>query len=50
MNYLFSKFFYLPFTGNCKIRTITYPESHNNCHILRYYECDLNVFCEQTPF
>ena len=32
---------------NC---TITYPQSHNNHHILRWYEWGLLVFCKQTPF
>ena len=42
MNYLFSKFFYLPLTGTFKNCTI-------NSHILRWYEWDLLVFCKQTP-
>ena len=48
MNYLFSKFIYLPLTETFKNCTITY--SHNNCHSLRWYEWDLLVFCKQTPF
>ena len=35
-------------TGTCKNCTITYPLSHNNRHILRWYEWDLLVFCKQT--
>ena len=50
MNYLFSKFIYLPLTETFKNCTINYPLSHNNCHILRWYEWDLLVFCKQTPF
>ena len=46
----FSKFFSLPLTGTFKNCTITYPESHNNRHILRWYEWDLLVICKQTPF
>ena len=50
MNYLFPKFFLLLFAGTIKNCTITYPLSHNNRHILRWYEWDLLVFCKQTPF
>ena len=45
----FKKFIKLPLTGIFKNCTITYPKSHNNCHILRWYEWDLLVFCKQTP-
>ena len=48
MNYLFSKFVELPLTGTFKNCTITYPYSQNNCHILRWCEWDLLVFCKQT--
>ena len=47
MNYLFPKFFELLQTGTFKNCTITYPKSHNNHHILRWYEWDLLVFCKQ---
>ena len=47
MIYLFSKFFYLPLTGTFKNCTITNPLSHNNRHILRWYEWDLLVFCNK---
>ena len=40
----------LPLTGTFKNSIITYPLSHNNHHILRWYEWDLLVFCKQTPF
>ena len=50
MNYLFSKFFQLPLTGIFKNCTITYPQSHRKCHILRLYEWDLIVLCKQTSF
>ena len=46
----FQNSFLLPLTGTFKNCTITYPESHNNHHILRWYEWDLLVFCKQTPF
>ena len=49
MNSLFSKFFKLLLTGTFKNCIITYPKSHNNRHILRWYEWDLLVFCKQTP-
>ena len=39
----------MPLTGTFKNCTITYPYSHNKCHILRWYEWDLLVFCKQTP-
>ena len=29
---------------------INYPLSHNNGHILRWYEWNILVFCKQTPF
>ena len=50
MIYLFSKLIYLPLTDTFKNCAITYPQSHNNWHILRWYEWDLIVFCKQTPF
>ena len=50
MNYLFSKFFQLPLTGTLRNCTITYPQSHRKCDILRWYEWDLLVFCKQTSF
>ena len=34
------------FFKNC---TINYPEIHNNCHSLRWYQWDLVVFFKQTP-
>ena len=37
-------------TGTVKNCTITYLESLNNHHILRWYERGLLVFCKQTPF
>ena len=43
---LFSKSFQLPSTGTFKNCTITYPQSHRKCHILRWYEWDLLVFCK----
>ena len=45
MNYLLSKFFSLTLTGTFKNCI-----SHNKCHILRFYEWDLLVFCKQTSF
>ena len=50
MNYLFLKSFELHLTGTFKNLTITYPQSHNSGHILRWYEWGLLVFCKQTPF
>ena len=50
MSYLLSKFFQLPLTGTFKNCTITYPQSHRKCHILRWYEWDLLEFCKQTSF
>ena len=29
---------------------IHFSKSHDKCHILRWYEWDLLVFCKQTPF
>ena len=50
MNYLFSKFFKLPFTGTFKNCIITYPQSHRKCYISMWYEWDLLVFWKQTSF
>ena len=50
MNYLFSTFFQLPLTGTFKNCTTNYLQTHNNHHILRWYEWGLLVFCKQTPF
>ena len=50
MHYSFSKLFQLPLIGTFKNGTITYPYSHNNRHILRWYEWDLLVSCKQTGF
>ena len=37
--------------GIIYLRTAPLPSySHNNRHILRWYEWDLLVFCKQTPF
>ena len=41
------KILLMPWNGTFKNCTITYPLSHNKCHILRWYEWDL--LCKQTP-
>ena len=45
----FQTSFNCQFTGTFKNCTITYPESHNNHHILRWYEWGFLVFCKEKP-